>query len=365
MVRQYYRLFIIITLCSLISLITSWKLYRSAQNILTQQIAYITHSANLPAHTTITSHTAQATGWPFGAWQRLSDVSISTTFSHINIAGATPTLLIGGTWIDWARSLIFKTALPLHAPDILVLRFLQQQNSLTARLANTHLDLQKSFSDTSTEEPLFTGHFDFTHGEIALSTQPQIITLGHTKGRARFAPQAQSNQALLSIALTSRTLTAPSPLMHYAALENIGAYFAIIPTPIPHNSTSLPPFLIRIQELGADLRPLNELHTSSPLPRIMVAGDISTPSLNGSLTLTFKNWQPALRMAVNSPWLQHIAPPDLTSFLQKGLHNPRVAALTSHPLSVTFSIDHGIAKGISTQRMVDFYTQHLQPYLNQ
>ncbi|MCX5616652.1 hypothetical protein NQF87_06675 [Bombella sp. TMW 2.2559] len=375
---------LIITSLCFILLAGSWGLYLRTQAVLSSQLAHLAVQS-LPSDgptPTLTIQKTRARGWPLGAWRRLYGVSFHTHLNGADIVGATPTLLLGGDWLDWAHALTTGTELPLQLPESTILRMVHDGESLTLRLSRAKLRISKESTPCPPEArchdhgslPLYWAHFHISTLEVASSQLSYSLTLRHPAGTVRFAPQslthpdpALQNRSLLSASITARELIYPSTLLRDFRIEQLHSAFALLPSngPVPANPhgrngpsmSAWPdiPLRLRIHELSATIRPLARTEQKTPPPHLSLGGELYVPAFSGTVSVSLTNWQEPLHNLLQSSWVQHNVPIGMQGLLNEMMASPRMISLASHPLTVSIPLDHGVPPGLSTDHMQTLY----------
>ncbi|MCK8637035.1 hypothetical protein CPA55_04610 [Parasaccharibacter sp. TMW2.1885] len=381
----FRRHFILITSCLFLALLAgSWGLYLRTQALLSNQLAHLAVQS-LPSDgptPTLTIQKTSARGWPFGAWRRLYGVSFHTHLNGADIVGATPMLRLGGNWLDWAHSLTTRTELPLQLPDSTILRMVRNGESLTLRLRKAKLRISKETLPCPPDArchdhgtlPLYWAHFRIAELELASSRLSHSLMLNHPAGTIRFAPQSLSqpdpalqNRPLLSAAITARELTYPSSFLQNFRVEQVHAAFALLPgtgtTPLrlppetDHATSSWPdiPLQLRLHELSATIHPVAPGKQNTPPPHLSLGGKLYVPAFSGILSVSLTNWQEPLHDLLQSSWIQRNVPIAMQGLLNDMMTSPRMLSLSSHPLTVSIPLDHGVPPGLSSDHF-----DHLQ-----
>ncbi|MBA5728131.1 hypothetical protein [Bombella mellum] len=384
------RRFILIISCLFIAFLAgSWGLYLRTQALLSNQLAHLAVQS-LPSDgptPTLAIRETSARGWPFGAWRRLYGVSFHTHLNGADIVGATPILRLGGNWLDWAHSLTTRTELPLQLPDSTILRMVRNDESLTLRLRKAKLRISKEGlpcpPDAKCHDhgtlPLYWAHFHIAILELTSSRLSHSLMLDHPAGTIRFAPQSLSqpdpvlrNRPLLSAAITARELTYPSSFLQDFRVEQIHAAFALLPgndTPVlrlqpetSHSASTWPdiPLRLRIHELSATIHPVAPGERDTPPPHLSLGGELHVPTFSGVLSVSLTNWQEPLHDLLQSSWVQHNVPVTMQGLLNDMMTSPRMQSLSSHPLTVSIPLDHGIPPGLSSNHLQTLYSHFRQ-----
>ncbi|MBA5726336.1 hypothetical protein [Bombella favorum] len=386
MILSYRRTILTITSLCLLLLAGSWGLYLQTQALLSRQMEHLAVQS-LPSDgptPTLTIQSSEAKGWPFGAWRRLHGVSFHTHLNGTDLAGATPTLQLGGNWLDWAQALMTGTELPLHLPERTALRMVQGPDNWTLILDNARLHISKTSipcpptatGHGNSNMPLYRAHFRISDLHFASSRLPYSLTLLHSVGTIRFAPQSLShadpalqNRALLSASLTARQLNYPAPLLHNFRIEQVHSLFALLPsTASPHvaaglsatkASTASPwpdiPLRLRLHELSAIIQPATGNRQKGPPPRLSLGGELYVPAFSGTLSVSLTNWQWPLEEFLQSTWFRQNIPPAMQVMLNNTMNSPRMMDLSTHPLMLSLPLDHGVPPGLSSERLHTLY----------
>ena len=378
----------VISLC-LVLLAGSWGLYLRTQAVLSNQLAHLAVQS-LPSDgptPTLTIQKTRARGWPFGAWRQLYGVSFHTHLNGADIVGATPTLLLGGNWLDWAHALTTRTELPLQLPESTILRMVRNGESLTLRLRKAKLRISKDSIPCPPEArchdhdtlPLYWAHFHMANLELASSQLSHSLILRHPAGTIRFAPQslthpdpALQNRTLLSASITARELIYPSTLLQDFRVEQVHSAFALLPSngPLPvelhaaHRPSVSPwpdiPLRLRIHELSATIHPRTRTEMETPPPHLSLGGELYVPAFSGVISVSLTNWQEPLHDLLQSNWVQHNVPTGMQGLLNEMMTSPRMTSLTSHPLTVSIPLDHGVPPGLSPEHVQTLYDRFRQ-----
>lgn len=385
------RIILIITSLSLGLLAGSWGLYLQTQALLSHQLEHLAVQS-LPSDgptPTLTIQSSEARGWPFGAWRRLHGVSFHTHLNGADLAGATPTLQLGGHWLDWVQALMTGTELPLHLPERTVLRMVHGMDSWTLILDRARLHISKTSIPCPPaatchghqKMPLYRAHFRISDLKFASSRLPYSLTLLHSAGTIRFAPQSLShldpalqNRALLSASLTARQLDYPAPLLRQFRIEQVRSLFALLPSATsPHAPAGLStkkeapaspwpdiPLRLRLHELSAIIRPAIGDRQEGPPPRLSLGGELYVPVFSGTLSVSLTNWQWPLEEFLQSTWFRHNVPPAMQVMLNNTINSPRMMDLSTHPLMISLPLDHGVPPGLSSERLQTLYDHFSQ-----
>ncbi len=386
--RRHFILALTLLLIALIG--GSWGAYLHTQTVLSRQLAHLA-TQSLPSDgptPTLSIQNSQASGWPFGAWRTLYGVAFHTHLNGADLAGATPTLRLGGNWLDWALALTTRQELPLQLPQGIILRMVRHGESLTLHMNKTRLRISRGSIPCPPTAlcphgtlPLYRAHFHIAGLELASSRLPYRLTLLHIAGMIRFAPQSLShpdpalqNRALLSAALTAEELRYPSSWLQNFRIRNVSSKFALLPyaaSPMPpqlhkdpdptdHENDNNPAWpdislRLRVHELSATIHPPTQTGQEAPPPHISLGGDLYVPAFSGMISVSLTNWQGPLHGFLTSAWFQHNIPPSTQSLLDDMMNSPRMLSLASHPLTVTIPLDHGVPPGLSSERLQTLY----------
>ncbi len=363
--RLLYYSLIVLLLCS-------WGLYHRTQTVLSRQLDQLAVQS-LPSdgpNPTLNIRLSRAKGWPFGAWRELSGVSFHTHLNGADVVGATPTLILGGNWLDWARTITTQTKLPLRMPQSTILRLVRNGNSLTLRLNKTRLLISKSMMPCPAltarchnhTMPLYRAYFHIAQLEIAASHLPYTVTLSRPTGSIRFAPQslvrpdpALQDRALLSASITAEHLSYPDTMLKEFDITHLRTQFALLPnlySAASHASspTAQPNLLLRLRlhELSATFRPLAASEQNTPPPHLSLGGTLYVPSFSGVISVSLTNWQSPLHLLMQSQWFQQNVPMSLRSLCNNLMISPRMETLATRPLTVSIPLDHGVPPGLSS-----------------
>ncbi|MCT6855451.1 MAG: hypothetical protein M3Z59_03465 [Bombella apis] len=363
--RLLYYSLIVLLLCS-------WGLYHRTQTVLSRQLDQLAVQS-LPSdgpNPTLNIRLSRAKGWPFGAWRELSGVSFHTHLNGADVVGATPTLILGGNWLDWARTITTQTKLPLRMPQSTILRLVRNGESLTLRLNKTRLLISKSMMPCPAltarchnhTMPLYRAYFHIAQLEIAASHLPYTVTLSRPTGSIRFAPQslvrpdpALQDRALLSASITAERLSYPDTMLKEFDITHLRTQFALLPNLYSAAShtppqTAQPNLLLRLRlhELSATFRPLAASEQNTPPPHLSLGGTLYVPSFSGVISVSLTNWQCPLHLLIQSQWFQQNVPMSLRSLCHELMTNPRMETLATRPLTVSIPLDHGVPPGLSS-----------------
>lgn len=385
MTLSYRRISLIITSLCLVLLAGSWGLYLKTQALLSHQLAHLAVQS-LPSDgptPTLTIQSSEAKGWPFGAWRQLHGVSFHTHLNGADLAGATPTLQLGGNWLDWAQALMTGTELPLQLPEQTALRMVRDLDSWTLLLEQAKLNISKTdipcppaaICHNRQKMPLYRAHFQISDLKFASSRLPYTLTLLHSAGTIRFAPQSLShpdpalqNRALLSASLTAKQLDYPAPLLHKFKIEQVRSLFALLPNPAglstgkktPTSPWPDIPLRLRLHELSAIIQPTTGNSKEGPPPQLSLGGELYVPAFSGVLSLSLTNWQWPLEEFLQSTWFHQHVPPAMQVLLNNTMNSPRMMDLSTHPLMISLPLDHGIPPGLSSERLQTLYDHFSQ-----
>ncbi|MXV44755.1 hypothetical protein GS501_06860 [Saccharibacter sp. 17.LH.SD] len=339
---------------SLLLLVSLWIYYRSTLLLAHQLVSFQQSSAAYGVE--LSFSTTQRKGWPWGA--ELYSVMPKLLYHHdnIQIGGVSSSVKLGGTWWTWLWYGLHNTMPPIHFPNPLIIRILQDDHIITLHLN----DLTLSPSAITTKNAFFSLTFHSSDIALSYNGSPYPLHLAPIEGTLFVNPSANPHESRIGLQLTIGLATlqkASFPLN--LPLHNVHMALSLAGANTPLSVSLKQGIPLHIHDISIDIpftaQPNGNLPRFPPT-HISLSGTLNLPNGNGLLFLQFTHWRLGLYSALDLPiFQQRLAPNILASLKRYLVPSPNDDTLEEHPITLSVPLAQWHLSGLPPEKVRALY----------